>query len=476
MQTPRTDWNKKRYLIVDGDEKFRSWSEGVLRKVGATEVRSVPTCKDGFVLQKEYRADVLLVDLQLRDMHPVDFMRRVRKLEEEGQAETLIIPVTASADAAILRQACLAGIQSFIRKPTDVDNFIKRVEGALINPRRFVFGRRYFGPERRLKQTAYEGAERRRPTAAPVAPPRPTAADATPVVAGKKKPTAAAQPAKPAAATQPAKPAAAAQPAKPAAAAQPAKPAAAAQPAKPAAPAQPTKPAAAAQPTKPTAPAAPAKKTAVPKTPAETPLAKKPAVVDEPESLIDDGGITLIADTDVAAIDEDLSPGVKQAIENHMTWLRTGGEEGERASLQGSDLHGAHLGRIDLSNVNLREADLSDADCAGINLQGADLRQANLSHANITEGNLGVAKLRHSSFKNTRLDGANLRGADLAGATFHGASLKEADFTGANLLSTDFLETDLSRSKGLDQRQFNSATADSTTVLPGGLRLPPKEE
>ena len=409
MRTPSTDWNKWRYLIVDGDDDFRAWSEGVLHKVGATKVHSAASCKDGLVVQEKLHADVVLIDFQLSDLHPVDFMRRVRNLQEEGRAETLIIPVTAAADAAILRQACLVGIQSFIRKPMDGDNFLKRVEGALVNPRRFVFGRRYFGPERRLTQTAYSGAERRRPTTKPGAPLKP------PRAAGEEISAA------------------------------------------PAAP-------------------PPVKKSAQPATPAAPPRTEEPESVDAPDAPVVDDEITLIADADVAAVVDDLSPVVKQAVEGHLTWLRTGGQEGERASLQGAELHGARLGQINLSNINLREADLSDADCTGINFQGADLRQANLSHANITSGNLGVAKLRHSTLKNTRLDGASLRGADLAGANFEGASLRETDFTGANLLSTDFAGTDLSRSKGLSQGQFNKATADTATRLPGGLLLPPKNE
>ncbi|MDP6788727.1 MAG: pentapeptide repeat-containing protein [Rhodospirillales bacterium] len=191
---------------------------------------------------------------------------------------------------------------------------------------------------------------------------------------------------------------------------------------------------------------------------------------------VDDGTITLIEDADVSCVVANLSPAVKGAVEGHLDWLRTGGQEGERAALRGSDLHGVELSRINLCNVDLREADLSDAVCAGINLQGADLRRANLSHADITGGNLAVAKLRHSSLKNTCLNGANLRGADLAGASFEGASLQDADFTGANLLSTDFVGTDISRSKGLNQGQFDQAMADATTRLPGSLHLPPIRE
>ncbi|MDP6788726.1 MAG: response regulator [Rhodospirillales bacterium] len=171
-QTPQSVWNQTSFLIVEGDEEFRNWSEAVLRKVGAVAVYVAPSGKDGLTLQEQIHADVVLIDFQLSDLHPIDFMRRIRKLQQEGSAETLIIPTAESANAEVLRQACLVGIQSFIRKPTDTDNFLKRVGGALNNPKRFVFGRRFFGPERRMAQVQYGGGNRRRSTPKPATTPR----------------------------------------------------------------------------------------------------------------------------------------------------------------------------------------------------------------------------------------------------------------------------------------------------------------
>ncbi len=369
MQKPHTDWSNRRYLIVEGDEKFRAWSEGVLRKVGAVNVHCAASCNDGLVQQEKLHADVVLIDFQLSDLHPVDFMRRIRKLQQKGDAETLIIPVATAADAAVLRQACLVGIQSFIRKPTDADNFLKRVNGALSNPRRFVFGRQYFGPERRLSQTDYDGADRRIPDAQPAAAPRSIPAAKLSQATGKTKPAQAGEKVKPPQTTGAAKP---------------------------------------------TARVAEKKATTL-APPIEPPRSQKPTGDDEPLVPVDDGEITLIEDVDVVGIVDKLSPEVNWR--SKVTWIgcERGGQEGERASLQGSDLHGAELGRINLSSVNLREADLSDSDCTGTNFQGADLRQANLSRADISDGNLGVAKMRHSTLKNTRLDGANMRGADSPG-------------------------------------------------------------
>ena len=61
-------------------------------------------------------------------------------------------------------------------------------------------------------------------------------------------------------------------------------------------------------------------------------------------------------------------------LDNHKLWLRTKGNEGERANLRDAELRDADLRYANLSYADLRYANLRDAD-----LRDADLRYANLS-------------------------------------------------------------------------------------------------
>lgn len=79
---------------------------------------------------------------------------------------------------------------------------------------------------------------------------------------------------------------------------------------------------------------------------------------------------------------------LNKIIKNHEEWLRTNGNEGERANLSGADLSGA-----DLRYANLSEADLSGADLSKANLSEADLRYADLSGADLNKANLRRADL-----------------------------------------------------------------------------------
>jgi len=90
-----------------------------------------------------------------------------------------------------------------------------------------------------------------------------------------------------------------------------------------------------------------------------------------------------------------------EILDQHKTWVESGGENGERA---------------DLSGVNL-----SNADLTGVNLQGAVLKRSNLSGADLSMANLRGANLMQADLCNANLLGTELRGTDLMGAVLYGA-------------------------------------------------------
>ena len=93
-------------------------------------------------------------------------------------------------------------------------------------------------------------------------------------------------------------------------------------------------------------------------------------------------------------------------LDDHKLWLKTNGEEGQRADLQSANLQSAKLLGANLWGANLQSANLRDANLLGANLQRANLQSANLWGANLRDANLQSANLL----------GANLRGADLQSA------------------------------------------------------------
>ena len=81
-------------------------------------------------------------------------------------------------------------------------------------------------------------------------------------------------------------------------------------------------------------------------------------------------------------------------LNSHKLWLKTNGEQGERADLRYADLRYA-----DLSSADLRYADLSSAD-----LRSADLRYADLRYAYLSSADLRYADLRYADLSSADLD------------------------------------------------------------------------
>ena len=114
-------------------------------------------------------------------------------------------------------------------------------------------------------------------------------------------------------------------------------------------------------------------------------------------------------------------------IDNHKKWLKSGGDEGERANLRSADLRSA-----DLRSANLRSADLRYA-----NLRSADLRSADLRYADLSSADLRCADLSSADLSSADLSSANLRSADLSSANLSYADLRCADLRSANLSSAN---------------------------------------
>ena len=149
---------------------------------------------------------------------------------------------------------------------------------------------------------------------------------------------------------------------------------------------------------------------------------------------------------------------------------------------------------LNLRNTNLRGATFRYAKLQRIDFSGADLERANFQGANLEwvvcnkaqptifgrrtdqiEGKTyhGVdfreANLRNAFLMDANLRGANFQGANLEGANLNIADLEKVQFYGANLRGTY-----LGGAKKLTQQQIESASGDSTTVLPNNLTKPEK--
>ena len=105
-------------------------------------------------------------------------------------------------------------------------------------------------------------------------------------------------------------------------------------------------------------------------------------------------------------------------LENHKLWLKTNGQEGERADLSYADLSSADLSYADLSSADLSYADLSYADLSSANLSSANLRYADLRYADLRSADLSSANLSSANLSYADLSYADLSSANLDYSAF----------------------------------------------------------
>lgn len=99
---------------------------------------------------------------------------------------------------------------------------------------------------------------------------------------------------------------------------------------------------------------------------------------------------------------------VMSVVNDHQSWVHSGGSAGSACDLDMVDLTDAVLARADLSGARLRRSNLRGADLSGAQLGMADLSYSDLSGANLTGADLS---------------GTNMRGCNLQGAVLRGARL-----------------------------------------------------
>src|SRR5262249_40535415 len=110
--------NGLRVLLVDDLEEARDLITLALVTNGA-EVKSAASSAEGLAVLGEWRPDVILSDLAMPGEDGYTFIRRVRKLSEEGAENIPAATLTAYVGRNERLRSIEAGYQAFITKPVE---------------------------------------------------------------------------------------------------------------------------------------------------------------------------------------------------------------------------------------------------------------------------------------------------------------------------------------------------------------------
>jgi len=125
IPTDALESGKRRISVVDDDVELVELITDVLERDGRFEVRSVNNGFDAGMMVKDYKPDLIVLDVMLPDINGKEVCQRVRSDKTMDSVQIICISGMVKEDkVAGLRQA---GANDFMRKPFEVDRLIERI-------------------------------------------------------------------------------------------------------------------------------------------------------------------------------------------------------------------------------------------------------------------------------------------------------------------------------------------------------------
>lgn len=148
-------------LLVEDNDFDRRLLVNILKAFGARHISVARDGAEAWEIFNKSPADLVLTDWMMDPVNGVDLTLKIRDLDESPDAFVPIIMVTASTTHAVIFEARDAGVNEIVVKPLAPQALLSRIVAVIERPRRFVKVGGFFGPDRRRRDIAHKGEERR---------------------------------------------------------------------------------------------------------------------------------------------------------------------------------------------------------------------------------------------------------------------------------------------------------------------------
>lgn len=125
IPTDALESGKRKALIVDDDKDLVELIRDILDTDGRFEVRSANNGFDAGMMVKEYRPDILILDVMLPDINGREVCHRVRS--DSSLDDVKIICISGMVEADKVNDLRDAGANDFLQKPFEVETLLNRV-------------------------------------------------------------------------------------------------------------------------------------------------------------------------------------------------------------------------------------------------------------------------------------------------------------------------------------------------------------
>jgi excisionase family DNA binding protein len=125
IPTDALESGKRKVLLVDDDVELVELMTKVLEEDGRFEVRVATTGFDAGMMVKEYRPDLIVLDVMLPDINGKEVCHRVRS--DPSLEDVRIICISGMVEEDKIQELRLSGADDFLNKPFDIEELIEHM-------------------------------------------------------------------------------------------------------------------------------------------------------------------------------------------------------------------------------------------------------------------------------------------------------------------------------------------------------------
>ncbi|PZR37467.1 response regulator [Caulobacter segnis] len=140
-------------LLVDDNQHMRILLIEILRAVGIRHVFEATDGVEALAVMRQTSIDVVITDLSMGPLDGLHFVQLLRRAPESPNPYTPVIMITGHSTERRVNEARDVGVNEFLAKPVTARAVIDRLMRLIENPRPFVRGGAYFGPDRRRRDS-----------------------------------------------------------------------------------------------------------------------------------------------------------------------------------------------------------------------------------------------------------------------------------------------------------------------------------
>lgn len=165
------DFTDVKVLIVETSPPLYELLKGVLKMFTVPENQITPAfgAEEAFEHFRKENHDLVIVDWMQNPDKGLILTQKIRM----GDTQNPFVPILMTAGSGhqnrVLR-ARDAGVSDYLVKPFTAKALAHKIENIIEHPRPFVLCESYVGPDRRRKQVAFEGEDRRQEEPMPAMP------------------------------------------------------------------------------------------------------------------------------------------------------------------------------------------------------------------------------------------------------------------------------------------------------------------